>query len=761
MTNFKIRINHFLFYLRYRDRFIVFILSILSLSFILLNLIDVFHNFLDVIVLGVLIQICILFSTIFTLLILPTYPIYFIIFKKMDFNSIEKLSLTIVSNLSFYIIGGFVGFFIGFPITGLYFFLIVFISYFLIIIYILITVYKKKVLDFFKPKELEINDQHLYENFSIVQYLKDLISINDILLITFISLTLILYMVSVPLFIGTDPWLHISIIKQISVVNYLPVNEYTGSFGLHIFGAVIHMFSGLDIVLIPRYFIFYTFPVSSLIVYNLFRRIFKNKNLALLGVYILNFSSLGFIILMYQFWPTSIAYIQGIFIFYLLYIRYKRFIQFERPTIEMLKADLLFSHITIILIFISSLLTHSLIILILLISYLLIYFVYFVKDPRRGLDFILLCVLVGIFLIFYSLNISMGYFKVFRSMFQLPWYYLLSGALVLAVVILLFTLHERKALNFTKGRYKLIITGKKYSYYKTIEDKFIIPFIFGVGIFFTIIFVIVNLLFLKIGIFSIFSGFEILLFVSFGVWGLVLFQNKPKGKIFWIWALILVFILLTSLIFSLMINSFIHFSRIFYICSVLLVVGFISYIYKLIKTNSIKTLRVKFLIFFIIIFSIFATFNENRNAIEIFTLKNREISSVQWYSNYTSEKNVIIGEVGWNHLFIYYNFPFEDYEENQPLTSIQYFIPVNDTLMHPDNHVDEYGENILKQIKLHYNNSNAFLILADNYLLTEGFSFFGQLSNEEVAQYYNLDYLNRIFSVKNEKGESTSYYWVI
>jgi len=142
-------------------------------------------------------------------------------------------------------------------------------------------------------------------------------------------------------------------------------------------------------------------------------------------------------------------------------------------------------------------------------------------------------------------------------------------------------------------------------------------------------------------------------------------------------------------------------------------------------------------------------------------LKNREISSVQWYSNYTSEKNVIIGELGWDYLLIYFNFPFENYEENQPFKSIQNFIPANDTLMHPDNHVDEYGKNILKQIKLHNNNSNAFLILTDNYLLTEGFSLFGQLSDEEVKQYYNLDYLNRIFSVKNEKGESTPYYWVI
>ena len=139
----------------------------------------------------------------------------------------------------------------------------------------------------------------------------------------------------------------------------------------------------------------------------------------------------------------------------------------------MLKTDMLFYYITIILIFISSLLTHSLIIMILLISYLWIYFIYFVKDPRRGLDFILLCVLVGIFLVFYGVNISTGHFNVFNSIFRLPWHYFLSGALVLAVVILLFTLHERKAINFTRGRYKLIIMGKKYSYYKTLFRQMI------------------------------------------------------------------------------------------------------------------------------------------------------------------------------------------------------------------------------------------------------------------------------------------------
>jgi hypothetical protein len=39
--------------------------------------------------------------------------------------------------------------------------------------------------------------------------------------------------------------------------------------------------------------------------------------------------------------------------------------------------------------------------------------------------------------------------------------------------------------------------------------------------------------------------------------------------------------------------------------------------------------------------------------------------------------------------------------------------------------------------------------------------FFGELTEEQYESYYSLTYLNRIFSVKKENGESLPYYWVI
>ena len=126
--------------------------------------------------------------------------------------------------------------------------------------------------------------------FSIIDNIKKLGSFNGILLTIFITLLCILNIVNTRYFAGTDPWLHISIVKYITEVNYVPMNEYYGALGLHIFGAVFHFFSGLDLILLPKFYLFYTIPISSLIIYNLLRRIFKNKNLAIFGVFLL-FSS--------------------------------------------------------------------------------------------------------------------------------------------------------------------------------------------------------------------------------------------------------------------------------------------------------------------------------------------------------------------------------------------------------------------------------------------------------------------------------------
>ena len=176
-------------------------------------------------------------------------------------------------------------------------------------------------------------------------------------------------------------------------MNHLPLKEYYGSVGLPIFGAVIHFFSGVDFLLIPKFFIFYTIPLSALIFYNILMRIFKNQNLAFFGVFILEFSGLGFAYMMYQYWPAHVVLIQTLTIFFLLYVRLQKFMKIERPTKKEVFSGMIFFYSLISIIFITAILTHVLTSIIMLLCFIWILLIYFVKDYRRGFDFLLLCCL--------------------------------------------------------------------------------------------------------------------------------------------------------------------------------------------------------------------------------------------------------------------------------------------------------------------------------------------------------------------------------
>ncbi|GAH02094.1 unnamed protein product, partial [marine sediment metagenome] len=74
-----------------------------------------------------------LISVIFILLLLPSYPIYFFIFKFENLNAVEKISLTIVTNLSIYILEGFVGHSFKIPLTPLFFLSLTFCLFIILI----------------------------------------------------------------------------------------------------------------------------------------------------------------------------------------------------------------------------------------------------------------------------------------------------------------------------------------------------------------------------------------------------------------------------------------------------------------------------------------------------------------------------------------------------------------------------------------------------------------------------------------------------
>jgi len=761
MYNFKLKLIKSIFHVRNHINFYFFIISIISIILLLLKLmnLDVIIHLDNNLLLNISFQFLWMASSIFIILFLPSYPFFFKIYKSVRLNTLEKLGLTIVFNMSFYIVIGYFGNGLGFIIDANYFFLlllVVFSSLLAIILIFRIRKMGKKALKF-NTSSMELWKK--YENFSFSAYLKKKVSWNGLLLIIFMFLLIIALLANVEIFGGTDPWYHILIIKIISSAHSLPLNEYFGAMGFHIIGAVFHFFSGIDFIFIPNIFLFFTIPITSLIIYNILRRIFSNKSLAIFGIFILLISSLGFINLTFQYWPSSLVFIQGLTIFFLLYVRLKNFITEDRPTWRNALLSLPITYIYVLFTFVALYLSHSLIALIFLISFAWLYLVYLAKDLIRGFDFVLIVLLVVIFLIFYVSNVSTGHLTVFGFFVSLPWIYLLFGVLLITGIGCILILYLRTQITFDKGRFNLILLGKKFKVYTTIE-KFFIPLVLIITLVFNVSFFIANFFWFNLNLVTIFVGFEVILFVIFAIWGLVVFQNKPKGKPLFLWLVAFVFLILFGFLSDVFRGSLSFFSRLFYLSSPILAIGFISYIYKLIKMGKIKLRHIKIFLIVLTCYSSTFSYLELFSSIDFFSVNNNELSAVDWYLDNSDNKNTLILEFGWNPVYVFYDYPYDDKNSSLPLTITQNYVTFNNNLIIPDNHIDENGTNVLVDLKARYN-TDVFILLTKNYLTTSEMEFYGELTEEQYEMYYSLNYLNRIFSVKSENGNSIPYYWVI
>ena len=227
-----------------------------------------------------------------------------------------------------------------------------------------------------------------------------------------------------------------------------------------------------------------------------------------------------------------------------------------------------------------------------------------------------------------------------------------------------------------------------------------------------------------------------------------------------LWAIGLLILLAAGFIFNILYLSNMIWQRILYLIPPAIVIGFVSYIYKLIKIGSIKAIKLKILIISIVCFSLFSTYFYESFAYEVFNLKRRDVSNIRWYSRYTSDRNVIISEFGWKHVFKYYDFPFDNRSEALLYNETDIFLKYDIDLFPPENHFYENGTNILQEIKREYN-TDVYITFDGIYIINKGFELFGQLTEEEQEIYYTLDYLNKICSSMAENGDETPTFWVI
>ncbi|MBN1217199.1 MAG: hypothetical protein JXA99_17395 [Candidatus Lokiarchaeota archaeon] len=743
----KYKINNIIISI-YNNRIILsFLISILSFSMIILQ---IFHVNISSIIYN--------FYALFTLLFIPSYPVFFLILKRWKINILEKFTLTIISNISFYILIGYFISYTGLAITSFYYITITILSFLIIFLYSIAKLEKSNYQGFLfiEKKSKEYTD--FCNTFSLLNYIKTKISLNFFLLLVFLMLICFFNLFSSSIFLGTDSWLHVSIIRFITEKNMIPHNEYFGAMGLHIYSAVFHFFSGIDILLIPKFYVFYTFPISAMILYIILKRIFNNQNLAIFGVFILEFSSLGFGNIMHLFWPESLAVLQLLTIFFILYLRIKEFTELKTIKKENIFKNLVISYTLITILFLSAFIIHSLVSLILLVSYLWIYLIFFLKDYRRGFDFIILCFLVGIIFIFYYLKIGVGHLFVFSYFLTLPvFYYFL---LLLALIVVLFPIIRAFHNTIKFGQVEFFeLDSRDFKKYLDFENKIIIPLSVIIVSFLSVLFMLGNIFSLNLDIVSAITSIEMFIFAFFAIWGIIIFQKISKGKILMIWMVGLGLLIFAALVYDMLFIVKGFWLRIIHLSSPSIIIGFISYIYKLVKIKAFEYKKFSIIVSIIIFFSLISAFSYDNTVFRHFSLERRELNTVYWYSEYTSNKGLVAIEFGWHYGIMYYDYPYDQNNESLGLDSVAYIKYVNSSILKPEEHISN-NVNILQQLKNRYS-TDFYIFLTDYYLVYGGWTFYDSLNQTQIQQYYNLPYLNRICSSKSIDGLIEPIYWVI
>jgi hypothetical protein len=751
LGKFETKFYAFLLRVYVRKHLVIFLLAAIALSIVALNVFGIISAPFDPFTQSIL-----LCSTAFIILFLPSYPIFFLIIPKKKFNLFEKLGITVTINLAFYILMGYFGNSIGIPINGAYFFIAVILLYGLLIVYSMVRDVKQRTI-FFQRNDIIKEKKQIDQDFSLISYIKNKIPLTGLILIIFLILLSVLHSVRFSYFYGTDAMYHVFLMNWIAKAHFLPVDQYFGALGLHIFGAVIKLFSSFNVILIGKYFLFYTFFVSALIFYNILVRIFKNRNIAILGVFLLESSSLGFSVMMYEFWPTSLATIISLEIFFLLYVRLKKLIKPDRPDKASIFSNMILIYVLIIVLGVSAIFTHSLIAMIFIVSFSFIYLIYFVKNYRRGIDFAIMCILLGIFLLLYDATDISRHWKLVHFL-SLPWYLLVLGVAGGVFIVL----YLRRGINFSTRRFGSIIRGEKYKYYKTFEDKYLFPILYSSIVIIIAVFWYLNITFLNLYFSKVFILIETLIFAIFCYWGLVLFQKKPRGKPLYLWLIGLIIIYIGAFSLDVFVLHEFWSGRILLLFSPVLIIGFMAYIYKIIKVKSINKFKMKFFILFVVSFSFFAQYSDlliDKDEID-YSLYHRDVTSIYYYANYTSDRNLIICKFGLPYVLYYFDFPYS--ENNKTLTTSDLYIINQNPLGYfkPEDHFYPNGTNKLQQLKAELN-TNVYLILDANYLVFGTWQVYQRLTPEEVASYYYMDYLNRIASCKSENGIDIPYYWVI
>ncbi len=671
----------------------------------------------------------ILFPSVFLIYFIPGYQLFFRIFEH-KYNFIEKIALTIIFSMIFNILIGIIGGYLGILISGLFYMICILIAFYFLM-------FLNKCIR--KTALIKQND---------VMHIGNLIPKNFLLFIVFLVLFAFFSISRYPLLFGTDPWFHLILTNEIIETGKIPFESYRGLNGLHLMGAVIHFFSGYPTIEIVRYFPIINYIISGLIGLIVFKKIFKNNQIGILSSLLLLVAPYHYDEAQSQYSPTALCLSIFLFMMFFYIERIKNF-KFE------IKQSVI-SYIFIGIGFFALIFISDISAILFLGLFIFISFFFTILDKKKFIDLGFFTFLFLIYVVYNIIGFQTIIVESFLVDLSLPIYlFPILGVIGISLIILI-----SKYSSEPKGKFKSWLNVepnasilKKVSliYLKPILIILIIILPIIISILITISFTI-SYDFVYIFTYIVIPITVIVASMILSVFGVIIYRKKHlDGTLIYLWTYYSVLILAVYFIYDLLFIKYMLWIRMITYSSIGLICAEMAYLFYLYQDKFFKpkTYKKFYLIVFnlTLISSLLATSNVTQFK------KSYEISSAQWFGRHLSKESSFLTGFRWNYILDYYS------GENQSIYFNEAF------LLFPSNQINETGFNNLRQFQQELNEIDLFLLLDDKQIMEGIFGDviginLGKLNSTILKEYYNLPYLNRIFTSKNAMNQSVQVYWV-
>ena len=670
-----------------------------------------------------------LLPSLFVIYFIPGYQIFFKIFGS-KYNFMEKLSLTILFSMIFDILVGIVAGYLGILITGLFYLIIILSTYYSLMLL-------NKILN--KSKVIKKNN---------IRSIPGVIPKNFLLFIGFLILFALFAISRYPILFGSDPWFHLILTDEIIQTGIIPFDKYRGNNGLHLMGALIHLFSGYPTIQIARYFPIISFLNSGLIGFVVFRKIFKNDQIGILGSLLTIVGPYRYDFAQNQYFPTGLTL--SIFLFMMFF--YIERIEIDKWSIrENVFYFFLMGTSYFAIVFLSDISA-----IIFLFLFIFVSFLFLIKNRKIFVDFgffIILLLLYGLYNIF-------GYESViFESILvglELPIYiFLILGIFGILFIFIINKFSVDPMDTFNSWLKKdpdssfLKRVMKKYLKYILITFVLIFPFIISIlfSLFFDISYGFIYMLtYMVIPLMLVIVSFII------SIAGLIIFRKRQKtGPLIYFWAIYSFLILLSYSIYDLLFLKYWLWIRLLMYSGIGLICAQMAYLFYIYKDKFVSPRTFKRIYILILGCAILNNLFVNVNITQF--KQKYEVEFAQWYGIHSTNQSSFLTGYRWTFILDYYSGTDQMIYHNHSY------------LLFPSNQINSNNSNLLWQFRQEVKKNNLYLLLDDHQIVEGIFGDviginFGKINTTILEEYYNLPYLDRIFTSRNAFNQSVQVYWL-